>query len=287
MRAPPRRPAVGALTAAAGRRIPTRRNGSDRGRRCDWSAGRARRRRNRLAGSGSGRHGRRRIALPSADFGGIGPTGRRRRAASCRTIGGRRREGVGGSSTVLGRPRAVAGPAARLLAARMTRPPRRRPPGRRGTAGGQCARAAGCPGADHRAGAAGPRGLAPQVEGRLGRAPRHRPRAWGSPGRPAGSAQVPETVSAQPGPAGPDVRAGSAVGIAAPQRSCPAVPRARSPQRASQAICGPCGPLAAARHESVPRAGPCAGRGQPARPPCWTSASSHRCPTTRIRRAPR
>ncbi len=136
----PRRPAVGALTAARWTAESTRRTGAIGGAAAIRCAGRARRRWNRLAGSGTGRHRRRRDRLA------IGRLRRHRQA-------GRRRRQCGAGAIVGCRPRrcrrfvdSCCGPPRRwqdrprgLLAARRDETPRRRHR-RRGTRRRQCAR---------------------------------------------------------------------------------------------------------------------------------------------------
>ena len=141
MRSPaPGRPAVGALTAARWTAESTRRTGAIGGAAAIGCARRARRRWNRLAGSGTGRHGRRRDRLAIGRLRRHRQTGRRRRQCGAGTIVGRRpsrcRRFVdaccGPSRRRQDRPRG-------LLAARSDETPRRRHR-RRGTRGRQCAR---------------------------------------------------------------------------------------------------------------------------------------------------
>ena len=141
MRSPAsRRPAVGALAAARWTAESTRRTGAIGGAAAIRCAGRARRRWNRLAGSGTGRHGRRRDRLAIGRLRRHRQTGRRRRQRRADAIVGRRpsrcRRFV---DACCGPPRWWQDRPRRFLAARSDETPRRRHR-RRGTRRRQCAR---------------------------------------------------------------------------------------------------------------------------------------------------
>ncbi len=136
----PRRPAVGALTAARWTAESTRRTGAIGGAAAIGCAGRARRRWNRLAGSGTGRHGRRRDRLAIGRLRRHRQTGRRRRQRRAGTIVGRRpRRCRRFVDSCCGPPRRWQDRSRGFLAARGDETPRRRHR-RRGTRRRQCAR---------------------------------------------------------------------------------------------------------------------------------------------------